>query len=371
MILVPLFLASIAARGQSTDQPAALQANPKLAARLDPIRKDHDIPGMVGVILHGDRIVAIGAVGVRKHGNAEPFTIHDLVHIGSCTKAMTATRLARMVENEKLAWQTKLVETFPELKGQIDVGYENVTLEQLLTHRAGLPANWPFELFTGPASLEKKLEFARRMLKTAPEHQPGSHFEYSNVGYILAGMMAEKVLEKPYPELMHNGLFEPLGMRSAGFGPPGTRGKVDQPWGHRIINDKLVASQSDNVPPMSPAGRCHCTMADWAKFAVLHLQGAQGKARLLQPETFKKLHTPPPGEGYAYGWGINQSAQRGRVLAHSGSNTMWIARVRLFPDRDGGILFAQNCGGKEAGEAADAAEKALVEMFEKEYARRP
>ena len=138
-----------------------------------------------------------------------------------------------------------------------------------------------------------------RMMKDAPLSRPGSTFAYSNVGYAIAGLMAEQVTGRSWERLMSDLLFEPLGMASARVRPSGTPGKLDAPWGH---DDKDKPSQSDNAPALGPAGTVHATIPDWAKFAALHLRGGQGKARLLKPATFRMLHTPPSGGDYAGGW---------------------------------------------------------------------
>ena len=110
----------------------------------------------------------------------------------------------------------------------------------------------------------------------------------------------------PWEDLIRGRVFEPLGMSSAGFGPPGPpdrdRGRIDQPWGHRDSGGRVDPVREDNAPCMGPAGTVHCSMADWGKFASLHLKAAEGKARILKPATFRALHTPPPGQEYAGGW---------------------------------------------------------------------
>ncbi len=147
-------------------------------------------------------------------------------------------------------------------------------------------------------------------------------------------------------------------MTSAGFGPPGTRGKLDQPWGHSA---KGEPSQTDNAPALGPAGTVHVSFHDWAKFGSLHLRGAQGKAKLLKASTFRTLHTPPGGSDYAGGWFVaSRPWAGGRALMHSGSNTTWYCTIWLAPLRDFGVLVATNMGGDAASKACDEAISALI-----------
>ncbi len=110
---------------------------------LEVIRKKHDLPALAVVVVKDGRICDRAAVGVRKWGETTPVTTNDVFHIGSCTKSMTATLTAMLIEDGKLRWDTTIADVFPELKGKMDKQYETVTVEQLLTHRGGVPGAPP------------------------------------------------------------------------------------------------------------------------------------------------------------------------------------------------------------------------------------
>lgn len=321
---------------------------------------------MIAAIIEGDDLLAIGAVGLRKMGSDIPVQATDVVHLGSCTKAMTATLLGMLVDTGKLTWTTTLAESFPDLASGFHQAYRSVTLTQLLTHRAGLPANGPWwNLGRARSTTEQRRELLRRVLKDAPVHPPGTAFLYSNVGYALAGLMAEQVTEQAWETLMTERLFRPLKMPTAGFGPPGTHGMVDQPWGHHEVDGKLIPTQHDNAPALGPAGTVHCSVPDWGRFASLHLRAAQNEPKLLKDATFQKLHTPAPGETYAAGWGVlNRSWAGGTALSHSGSNTYWYATIWIAPRRNFATLVATNQGDAAANQACDAATVALIAEFD-------
>ena len=129
--------------------------------------------------------------------------------------------------------------------------------------------------------------------------------------------------------------------------------------------------EADNPPAIGPAGTVHATLADWGKYVALHVAGdraASGKApaesaKLLKPATFAKLHTPgAEGADYAMGWGIaDRDWGGGRVLTHSGSNTMWFCTVWAAPERDFVVLVATNQGDDGARAGCDEAAKALID----------
>ena len=322
---------------------ATTSTDPELNLRLKAIAATHKLPGMVAGIVQGKTLVAAGATGVRKSGSKELMTIDDKMHLGSCTKAMTATRIAMLVEAGQLSWDSTIASIFPQELAEIHPDFHDVTLTQLLMHRASLPANTSWDrLGKNLTTTEQRRAMLGKVMKKGPKSKPGTHFEYSNVGYAIAGAMAEKVTGESWEDLMQKGVFEPLGMDSAGFGPPAKNG-VDQPWGHRSFLGYLTASQHDNPPAIGPAGTVHASIPDWAKFASLHLQAARGKADLLQKETFARLQTPPENGDYAMGWiVVAPEWLKDRVLAHDGSNTLWYSSIWILPDRDLALLIATN-----------------------------
>jgi D-alanyl-D-alanine carboxypeptidase len=119
---------------------------------------------------------------------------------------------------------------------------------------------------------------------------------------------------------------------------------------------------SDNVVALGPAGTVHTTMADYAKFMNLHIDGARGIDGLVTAQSFEFLHGPPVGSAYAIGWIFwNAPNDGGRVLAHTGSNRLWIAQVRLLPDIETGIFLVVNAWTADAQRAMNRLERQIVE----------
>ena len=297
------------------------------------------LPGMVAAITSSKGVLAVGAAGVRKDGANTKLTEQDLVHLGSCTKAMTSVLLATLVTEGKLTWDTSLIAVLPELKGKIHPDHHAITVWQLLTHRAGLEANaanwW---IHRKMELIKRRLAILEANLKEAPARKQGE-YHYSNLGYLIAGCMAEKVTGSTWESLMRKRIFEPLGMDSAGFGPPGSPGKTEQPWGHVHSDEGWRPRQFDNAEALGPAGRVHCAVADWAKFLAIQLPG--GNKLGLNRKTLDKLITPTGT--YAGGWTVTKRPWgKGTVLMHSGSNTMWYALVWVAPGIDRAFLVATN-----------------------------
>jgi CubicO group peptidase (beta-lactamase class C family) len=341
--LAILLLAPLAASAETN-------SSKDVSAILAPIVAKHDVPGVAAAVVHKGEIVALGVAGVRTRGRPEKITLADRFHIGSDTKAMTAMLCGILVDEGKLKWEQTLGETFPDVRDSMHSQYRTVTLEQLLTNRSGAPG----DLEKGPLwgrlwRYRGTPTAARRLLleeftAKPPAAPPGEKFIYSNAGFTMAGHMAEQVTGRSWEDLMREKIFRPLGMTTAGFGPPGTRSRNDQPRGHDADGSPVEPGPAaDNPVAIGPAGIAHCSIGDWAKFAAVNLPSA--KTKLVKPETLQKLHTPVPGETkYAMGWIVadDQPWAGGPALTHAGSNTMWLAVAWLAPNKDLAILVACN-----------------------------
>ena len=336
--------------------------------------KRYNLPALAVVVVKDGKICDRAAAGVRKWGDPTPVTTNDVFHIGSCTKSMTATLTAMLIEAGKLRWDTTIAEVFPELKGKMNRQYETVTVEQLLHHRGGVPgdpppAAWKRAWEEKGTPTQQRREFIEAVLAQPPAAAPGTKMIYSNQGYAIIGAMLEKVTGQDYETLITDKLFKPLHMDTAGFGPPGTPGKVDQPWGHISKLLMTIPEQADNPPAIASAGRVHCSLDDLARFVMLHLQHATNG--LLKPETLAKLHTPPasaditnPTENYACGWVILQRDWAGgTTMWHNGSNTMWYIVMWLAPEKNFAVIAATNIAGSDAEQGCDEAATAMIQKW--------
>src|SRR5579871_107989 len=232
----------------------------------------HQVPGMAALEWDAAKGAEQAEWGVRRLGDSTPVGPADRWHLGSDTKAMTATLVATFVEAGQLAWSTTVASAFPDWK-DIHPGYAQVTLEELLTHRGGLPKEVPEpiwgNLWRAPEPVAARREAVHALLRLAPAGKRGSYL-YANAGYMTAALVVERLSRDSWEHLIQQRLFGPLKMSSCGFGPPASVGKTDSPWAHAVKDGKLTAIEpgpaSDNPPSLGPAGTVHCSLDDWAKF---------------------------------------------------------------------------------------------------------
>jgi len=334
---------------------------------LGAVRQTHSVPALGAAIVTSKGLEAVGVVGLRKAGTEVAATADDKWHLGSDTKAMTACLVASLVERGRLKWETTVEEVFPDLAASMSPAFRKINLLELLSHRAGLPANLFWGLLPRTQTIREQRLAALKAASTVNlDSEPGTKYLYSNLGYVIAGAIAERTADGSWEELISRTVFQPLGMESAGFGGVGTPGQIDQPWGHgadgRPVKDN--GPEVDNPPVLGPAGRVHCTLGDWARFIADQLRGARGQTGLLKPETYRILQAPPFGGDYALGWVVvDREWGGGKVLTHSGSNTMNLAVAWLAPLRDFAVLVVTNQGGPAAFKACDETASALINLY--------
>jgi CubicO group peptidase (beta-lactamase class C family) len=326
-------------------------------------RQSNGLPAIAAGVMKQGKLLAAGAVGVRKSGTNAAVTAHDKFHIGSDTKAMTATLAATLVGEGKLRWNQTLAEIFPERAAKMHAAYRSVTLEMLLTHRAGMAHDsHDYGARNDPVAVQR-LKYLDATVNQPPASAPGE-FVYSNAGYIVVGTVLERITGKPWETFISERLFKPLGMASAGFGPPSRPNMLDQPWGHVFAAGHYQPRYGDNPPALGPAGTVHCSISDYLKFADFHASRGKRPPGLLAPELFDKLHTPPAAATYAMGWGTGKRGwAKGLVLTHAGSNTMNYFIVWIAPTIEFSVVAASNAAGPSLNKELDQVVGKLVQRY--------
>jgi CubicO group peptidase (beta-lactamase class C family) len=341
---------------------------------LEPLRAKYKLPALAAAVVTKDKLLACGVTGVRKTGSKVAVELNDKFHIGSCTKSMTALLGALLIHEGKLSANTTVGEMFPNWEIPDEV--KKITFAQLLAHQSGIPHKPSEDLWEAAYHLEgtptqQREHFLQAALREPLEAHPGERFIYSNTGYALAGVMIEKAAGISWEKLIEQRIFEPLGMSTAGFGPPSTSGKIDQPWGHHWKRKKpRSVPPADNPPAIAPAGAVHCSIIDLARYTAFHLTAIAGRIPEIDSTLRDFLYAPIEGGNYSGGWVVVKRPWAGGIaLTHSGSNTMFYTVIWLAPARDLGFIVCTNVGDTEtekiSSTAGDAVISALIARYNK------
>jgi D-alanyl-D-alanine carboxypeptidase len=287
----------------------------------------------------------LNAAGAANLEDGTPMRADDILEIGSNTKSMTVVLLMQLVEEGLISLDDPLSKWLPEQAASLPNG-DQITLRQMANHTAGL---WDYgdDIIGGgvddPAKLEKTYtpeELVQYAVENGePYFTPGQEgmWKYSNTGYVLLGMVIEKVTGKSVSELYRTRIFDPLGMESATFieGVPGdgeitTHGYWWTEDGRRVDTTNWNASQG------WAAGAAAMTAADLATYA----KGLAAGKLFKNPETLKEMLTFNPAAKYSvggpYGLGLIDFSGDGKVWGHGGQTlgfqSLW------YTDPESGIV---------------------------------
>ena len=317
---------------------------------LNDERLTQRLPGLAAVIVRSEGPPRVYVSGERRIGKGDLITPADRMHLGSLTKAITATVIGALAEKRLMTLETTIGQTFPELSAKIQPAYRAVSVRQLLAHAAGLPPygttgslRWLLTVKGTPT--EQRFGFVARVLTEPPRFEPGTRHEYSNAGAAIAGAMAERISGSPYRELVQQLVFAPLGGHAA-FGNPGLAAEP-QPWGHirtmlGTVTEVMPAYPTYTTPlAIEPSGNASPSMPDYGRFLQLHLRGLKGRDDVLKATTIQELH-----RRVAVGWTV---LPRDGVESHehAGSSGAYVAFATIQPSRDIAVAVFTNVGGVE------------------------
>ena len=130
--------------------------------------------------------------------------------IGSISKQFTASALLLLQQDGKLSLDDKVAKYFPQLTRA-----NEITIRQLLSHTAGYQDYWPQDyLFADMLRPTEPSAILDRWARQPLDYEPGTRWQYSNTGYVVAGLIVEKVSGEPLYRFLERRIFEPLGIKS-------------------------------------------------------------------------------------------------------------------------------------------------------------
>jgi len=331
---------------------------------LEALRNVHGAPALAAAAQQRGGKTRVWATGLRMAGDPTPVTPDDQWHLGSISKSFLAMLVGRLVEQRRLSWDDRLGAALADDHPAMPPAYRDATFLHLLSHRAGFADNLLYPVM-GAFDVSKDDErtqrraFLDKAFALPPVGPVGATTLYSNVGYVAAAAMVEARTGKTWQALMAREVFAPLGLRSAGFGPPGRVGALLQPVGHGPAPGRphRLGEPHDDLPlVIGPAGRIHMTLADLVTYLAAH----RDRTTLLKPATWDVLHTPHFDGEYALGWNTWPDGS----LTHDGSNLLWYAVAGFNPRTGWAAAAAANDGrpsvGNDVGQAVREARASVA-----------
>jgi CubicO group peptidase (beta-lactamase class C family) len=358
-VIAALFLAAVLVVPLVSAQPEPLAGFDALITKAV---KDWRIPGLAIAVVKDDQLVFAHGYGVRELGKPDLVDTHTLFAIGSTTKAMTAALVGMLVDEKKVAWDAPVTTYLPWFQLKDPSVTRELTVRDLLTHRAGL-GRADYLSYGHDYSTE---EILRRVRLINPAYPVRSSFIYQNIMYAAAGAVVEAASGKPWAEMIRTRILEPLGMRETI--PTATtlsrQPNVASP--HEVVEGRVRVIENMSVDPVAAAGAVWSNVGDMAKWMQFLLDGGRvgGKTgtRLLSEPVFAELFRPQtiaPYDMYpttrltkphwmTYGLGWFQQDYHGRAVDfHTGSIDGMVAIHGLIRDEQLGVYVLGNLGHAE------------------------
>jgi len=320
----------------------------------DSVRISRSVPGLVYAVFTSDSILDEGACGFRKYKTRDSLRITDRFDIGLNTAAFTSYIAAKMVEDKKIKWDTKLLDVFPDLKKTAFPVYKNLNLVDLLSNRTVVP------LFTditdlsripnieGPTMSSKRRQFTAYMVKQKPfmDNAVSKKIAFSIAGYVMATSMLERVAGKKWEGLVNEYLNIPLKI-TIKYGWPFLTDSA-APAGHWMQGNNFHSEEANTWvrpnPILYPAHHINISLPDYIKFMQENLSGLNGRKAHLAKETFEYLHYGILD--YSLGW-YNGTLDDNSYSFHEGLSFLYNCRAVIIKEKNIGIIVMCNSGDND------------------------
>jgi CubicO group peptidase (beta-lactamase class C family) len=343
----------------------ALAASPGFAQPLSPAEvsqidqlvtktlSDTGVPSAEIAIVRDGKLVLNKAYGKANEGlRANPALPYQ---IASNSKQFTAMALLLLEDEGKLTLDDHVSKYVPGVTEG-----DKITLRQLLSHESGLQDFWPQDYsFVDMEQPTTPQHIVDKWAKKPLDFEPGTRWQYSNTGYVVAGLIAEKVSGEPLLTYLHQKIFGPLGMTSVRDQDDTNTPAFPAGYKRNALGPVRVAQQPGRGW-LYAAGELSMNAADLAKWDIVRMNRS-----LIPASDWVEQETPvlrTDGRTNGYGLGIYNIYQRERhVIDHGGEAVGFLTQNTIYPDtKDAIIVFTNSDFSGATGTLTEGIEKIVL-----------
>ena len=323
------------------------------------------IPGVSVAVVKDGHVVMTRGYGLANVEHQVPATPETMYQLASVTKQFTATAVMMLVEAGKLTLATPLRSVLPD----VPAAWADVTVAQLLTHTSGIPSYTSLPDFSRNFRKDYTPSELVTLVRDQPmDFAPGTKFRYNNTGYVLLGLIIEKVSGQPWATFLTERIFTPTGMPTARVNdhaivvPHRAQGYA---WTNGVLRN------GEYVSPTQPyaAGALLVSVLDLVKW-----EQSLAKRPLLSPASLASMHAPAhlaDGKTHPYGFGWDVSPYRTRPRhAHGGGIPGFSTYVARFVEDEVSVIVLANEGSGGADRIASGIAEFYVPAL-REHAPKP
>ena len=325
-----------------------------LDAFVEALREEWHVPGLaVGAIKDGQVVLAKG-YGYRNLEDRQPVTERTLMAIGSNSKSFTVVVLGMLEDEERLAWDEPVRRYLPDFQLQDDYAAQKMTVRDLVIHRSGLPRH---DLLWYGRSFDRA-ELFKRLRHLEPTTSFRGRWQYQNLMFMTAGYLSERLTGRTWDDLVHERIFQPLGMARSNTSVRDMPGSDDFSYPYMYRDGKLERVPFRNIDNVAPAGSINSSAEEMLHYVQFHIaNGEYDGQRLLSEENTLAMQSPQtlvsgfpndPEMGIStYGMGLMATTYRGhKLVQHGGGIDGFISAMAWLPEEKIGVVVLSNMSGE-------------------------
>ncbi len=351
-ILTLLFLITLPAVAQKDKRLKNIEKD------LNELLKTTKAPGFAVAVVEGDKIIYSAGFGYRDYENKTPVDPNTLFAIGSSTKAFTSAVLGSLRAEGKLAFTDSPLKYVPDLTFYNNDLNGNVIIEDLMSHRTGLPRH-DFSWYLFPT--HDRDSIIARIKYQEPFTGLRQQWYYNNFMFTVQGVIAEKITGKSWEDNIRERFLVPLGMTRTNVTIAEMKAATNAALGYRLKKGDVI-SKADyyDIAAMAPAGSINSSVNDMANWLITWINKGKFNGKEIIPEGYvseaMSSHAVVSGalpskelpgnyfSNYGYGWMLMSYKGNYRV-EHGGNIDGFTASVAFFPSSNIGIVVLANQDG--------------------------
>jgi CubicO group peptidase (beta-lactamase class C family) len=324
---------------------------------VESVMAEWKIPGLAVAAVKDGQMVLSKGYGYRDVERRLPVTENTLMAIGSNSKSFTAVILGQLVDEGRLDWDAPVRDYLPDFQLYDEVATRLMTPRDLLNHRSGLPRHdrlWIGRSYT-------RQELYDRMRHLEPSATFRQRYQYQNLMFMTAGILAERITGRSWEELVKERILDPLGMTRTNFSADDMPGSGDHSLPYMERQGSVVAVPMLNIDAVGPAGSINSSIDEMMRYIQMMIdQGSWQGRTLLSRTSSHELQSPqsasPVGSAEdpnypelgpgGYGLALGISSYRGqKLVAHGGGIDGFISSMSWMPDANAGVMVLTNFSG--------------------------
>lgn len=317
-------------------------------------------PGVAVLVVQDGRTVFERGYGLADLRTKRPIDAATNFRLASLTKSFTAAAVVLLVREGRLGYEDTLVDLFPGFPAY----GKDMTVRRLLQHTSGLPDYEDLLPAVDPrlpvertqVKDEEVLELLMR--EERPKFAPGSRWDYSNSGYVLLGLIVQRVSGVTFPRFLRERIFGPLAMGGSAARVPGSDEVAARAFGHTLEKGKWRLKDQSRTSATLGDGGVYSSLRDMAKWDASFRERA-----LLDDGEIALAHAPvvvpgpgprePGGAPAAYGFGWFVDPWKGRARAwHYGETAGFRTAIQRFVEDEITVVVLCNRDDVDATELA-------------------